>query len=260
MVYHGWIERNEYGRRSGGTTHARRSGHLPPRTPLRSVFNMRSVHTLGFAHSRMEGGSPVGVARTALSPVLPCPCAWSSRIHLPASLGSPGVTRLLSYLDALTPEGWLFVHESRAAANGRAGVTAHEHPPVPSRSPCFMRSNLPTIPTPTTRRRPCAMIWFSDHRAYRRDTPHRSSHRQAKASIGLRHWGVGSPQRLAESSSFPTDWSFTSCCSPPGLAATQLHSVTKFRPNLARTSTLLIRSTYKPHPTELVSWVNQIDG
>ncbi len=41
-------------------------------------------------------------------------------------------------MDALTPEGWLFVRESRVMARGHAGVTAHEHHPVPFRSPCFM--------------------------------------------------------------------------------------------------------------------------
>ena len=151
-----------------------------------------------------------------------------------ASLGSPGVSRLPR--DYGCSDSWRVALRTQVSRRSRLprGVTAHEHPPVPSRSPCFMRSNLPTIPSPTTLRRPCTMIWFSDHRAYRRDTPHRSSHRQAKASVGLRQWGAGSPRRLAESSSLPTDWSFTSCCSPPGLAATQLHSVTKFRPNFGK--------------------------
>jgi len=35
---------------------------FPPRTPVSSVSNMRSVHTHGFAHSLMEGASPAGVA------------------------------------------------------------------------------------------------------------------------------------------------------------------------------------------------------
>src|SRR6516225_2426954 len=35
---------------------------------------------------------------------------------------------------------------------------------------------------------------------------------------------------------YPTDWSFTSCCSPPRLATTQLQSVTSYV-DLERTST-----------------------
>jgi hypothetical protein len=50
-----------------------------------------------------------------------------------------------------------------------------------------------------------------------------------------------SPNRVRHD---PTDWSFTSRCSPPRLAATQLRSVTKFRPTLTRTFTSLIRNTY----------------
>src|SRR5580704_11325514 len=42
----------------------------------------------------------------------------------------------------------------------------------------------------------------------------------------------------------PTDWQFTSGCSPPHLTATQLPSITELRPAPAGTRTLLTR---RPH-------------
>ena len=44
--------------------------------------------------------------------------------------------------------------------------------------------------------------------------------------LWLRHSFAGSPVHQAESSSYPTDCSFTSSCSPPRITATQLLSVT----------------------------------
>jgi hypothetical protein len=53
-------------------------------------------------------------------------------------------------------------------------------------------------------------------------------------------------RRLAENTRpkrvrYPTDWSFTSCCSPPRLAATQLQSATGCSVDLERTFTSLIK-------------------
>ena len=153
-------------------------------------------------------------------------------------------------MDALTPEGWLFVHESRATATGRAGVTAHEHLPVPFRSPCFMRSNLPTIPSPTTLRRPCAMIWFSDHRAYRRDTLSGVRTDRQRRQLGF---ATGAEARHDV-------WPNRVRClrtgrSPPVALhpASQPRSYIRLQssdPTLAGTFTLRIRSTYRrtPHP------------
>jgi len=60
-----------------------------------------------------------------------------------------------------------------------------------------------------------------------------------------RVWASPVPSRLAESTRpkrvrYPTDWSFTSCCSTPRLTATQLQSVTGCSVGLERTCTSLI--------------------
>jgi hypothetical protein len=58
---------------------------------------------------------------------------------------------------------------------------------------------------------------------------HRASRNEIRFSCrsGLRQFLAGSPPIQAESSSLDvSDWSFTSSCSPPGFAATQLLSVT----------------------------------
>jgi len=44
---------------------------------------------------------------------------------------------------------------------------------------------------------------------------------------GLRHYHAGSSPTKAESCSLSTDRLFVSCCSPPRLAATQLHSTSR---------------------------------
>src|SRR5207253_10769830 len=53
----------------------------------------------------------------------------------------------------------------------------------------------------------------------------------------MRHWGFAFSQQARHDDwpnrvRHPTDESFTSRCSPPRLLATQLRSVTRFRPNL----------------------------
>jgi hypothetical protein len=65
---------------------------------------------------------------------------WFGR-HVSISLhpfAPPELPGFVATMSALTPERRLFVHESRTLATGQSGVTAHEHRPVPFRSPCFM--------------------------------------------------------------------------------------------------------------------------
>ena len=79
-----------------------------------------------------------------------------------------------------------------------------ERRPNLPRLPCFMRSNLPTIPSPTTHRCPWVVVWFPDHRAYRRKSAVRAVCIYARRPwrlLGFAYWGAGSPQRQAESSS-----------------------------------------------------------
>jgi len=66
-----------------------------------------------------------------------------------------------------------------------------------------------------------------------------------KASFGLHHHSEAGHDNRPNRVRHPTDQRFTSSCSPPPLTRTQLLSVTTFRPNLARTFTLLIQHTYK---------------
>src|SRR5262249_52563971 len=93
---------------------------------------------------------------------------------------------------------------------------------------------LPTLPPPTTLRRPVCMVWFH-HTGLPEDVPQPECLSLFMASV--RHLGFAlatqahhddRPNRVR----YPTDGSFTSCCSPPRLLTTQLHSVTRFRPNL----------------------------
>ena len=59
--------------------------------------------------------------------------------------------------------------------------------------------------------------------------------------LGDRLAGGTRPKRVR----YPTDWSFTSCCSPPRLAATQLQSVTGCSVDLERTCTSLIKYAHR---------------
>ncbi len=107
----------------------------------------------------------------------------------------------------------------------------------------FHVSNLPAVPSPTT----CCclrdLVWFGPgaYRAACRSHPLCGT----LASIGLHHSQVVSHNSRPNRVRHPTDQRFTSSCSPPPLARTQLLSVTKFRPTSTRTFTLLIRYTYK---------------
>ncbi len=66
-----------------------------------------------------------------------------------------------------------------------------------------------------------------------------------RASFGLHHHSEVGHDNRPKRVRHPTDQQFISSCSPPPLARTQLLSISTFRPNLARTFTLLIQHTYK---------------
>ena len=82
--------------------------------------------------------------------------------------------------------------------------------------PASRHTSVETIPPPTTPGPPIAAF-----------TRYPSARRVSPSESGLRHWLAGSPGTSAESSSSPADWSFTSGCSPPRLATTQLPSASR---------------------------------
>ena len=84
--------------------------HRPPRTPLWSVVNMRSVHTQRFAQSTTDVGVPAGVAANGTV------AGW---VSLRAVISHPpscvpfaprALPRFVATTDALTPVRRLFVH------------------------------------------------------------------------------------------------------------------------------------------------------
>jgi hypothetical protein len=97
----------------------------------------------------------------------------------------------------------------------------------------FHGLSLPTIPSPTTPRCPCAIVWFCGPQGL----PPRLHLPMDRTYGQRRHLGFAITQQARHNDRpnrvrhYPTDWSFTSCCSPPRLATTQLQLVTTFRPN-----------------------------
>lgn len=121
--------------------------------------------------------------------------------------------------------------------------TGHERRPSRPRSPCFMdRAFRPfRLQSPYVARR--SRFGFGSP-AYRHALARAHPLRQGSAR---RHLGFATLQQARHDDRpnrvrYPTDWTFTSRCSPPRLAATQLRSVTKFKPNLDRDF----------HPTESI--------
>ncbi len=131
--------------------------------------------------------SPSRLALRILPPV-GFPSLWTSRLHLPAPLRSPGITRLPRYYGCSDSWARLF------------GSYVHEHRLYqPPRSPCVLSPNLPIIPSPTTFRRPGAVSGFCC--VGLTGPPRCGRPFRGRASLGLRHWLAGSPRRSAESSS-----------------------------------------------------------
>ncbi len=127
-----------------------------------------------------------------------------------------------------------------------------ERRPNLPRLPCFMRSNLPTIPSPTTHRCPWVVVWFPDHRAYRRKSAVRAVCIYARRPwrlLGFAYLG----RRLATTTGRIEFVILRTSCSPP----VALHPASRRRSYfqlqgsdnaLARTFTLQIRSTRKRTP------------
>ena len=139
----------------------------------------------------------------------------TSHFHLPAPLGSTGVSRFVATTGALTP----------ALLFWAPGQVSLVHEPA-----------LPAIPSPTT---PCApapaMLLVQGWLGHRfalgagggsSDFAHGQQSRQS-------HEAVSSLCRNPHLGHCSTDYPFTSSCSPPRLAATQLPSTSGARSNPA---------------------------
>ena len=145
--------------------------------------------------------------RRALASV---PSIRPSRIHLPAPLRSTGITPRHRYYGC-----------SDSCPTGSSAPQVHEHRPCAGQVSLLHAHIRPDHSVSThlaLRRRGFITLPISSAAL-----PPLPSLRQVKASpFGSRLAGRARPYRVRH----PTDWSFTSCCSPPRLTATQLQSVT----------------------------------
>jgi hypothetical protein len=120
------------------------------------------------------------------------------------------------------------------------------------RSPCLTYSTVQTIPSPTTL---CSSdVAFPSATTFVSASDLRPLYRALSltSDSGLTRSVQASPsnRRLAENTRpkrvrYPTDWSFTSCCSPPRLTATQLQSVTGCSAGQERTCTSLFEYAHR---------------
>ena len=138
----------------------------------------------------------------------------------------PALPGFFATMGALTPR--------RSAL--RILIRDNEHRPLPSRSLCFMCRTFP----PFRLQPPVVVSGFGLvlPRSLPRGLPAASL--RTMASFGLHPNSEDGHDNRPNRVRYPADQQFTSSCSPPPLARTQLLSVTTFRPNLTGTCTLLI--------------------
>src|SRR5262249_20163357 len=120
--------------------------------------------------------------------------AWTSRLHLPASLGSTGITRLRRYYG-----------RSDSCAGGLGRPSANRPGWPRAGLPAYVE-NLLTLPSPTTPGPPDCRVWvflaLGLHRMLGRHPPLAVIPLpSSRASLGLRLSLAGSPRPQAESSS-----------------------------------------------------------
>ena len=166
-------------------------------------------------------GVPLQLVEPAALSLVVLPVALSSHIHLPASLRSPGITRLQRYYER-SDSCLAALRILSAAAISLRRETAgadHELRSVPDRSLCVMCSAFLTIPTPTTL-----------------DFNHRfcTLPLSVITGRGFSIWASPLASGLAKSTgriefTKVWDWSFAFRCSPPRLTATQFRSATSRR-------------------------------
>ena len=153
-----------------------------------------------------------------------------SRIHLPAPLRSTRITGLPRYYER--------------------SDSCHRHPG--DRSPWFICPAFLAIPSPTTWQAPAPLSHATHQLAglppfHSASPPPVPAGSRTSMAPGLTLaprsfrsvWASPFPSRLAALTRpnrvrHPTDWQFTSSCSPPRLTATQLESVTGRRAHASR--------------------------
>src|SRR5439155_397892 len=127
-----------------------------------------------------------------------------SRLHLPASLRSRPITAFLSYSGR---------SDSCRASRDPAGLPDSRTRP----SDHSVSNHLRTLRLAKARSLSAGRIETA--------SPRGNPHREPEASpFSSRLATPRRPNRVR----YPTDWPFTSCCSPPRLAAAQLQSVTSY--------------------------------
>ncbi len=174
----------------------------PPFIPRSRAVSMRSVQTAVSARAPEGRATPVGLATRAL--------VTGSCLFLRPGGGAS-----------------TFLHPFAPRALPRFNATMGALTPVrhssPHRSPCFTCTAFQTIPSPTTLCRPVvALARYPSARQVSR--LHTVSAGQGFA-LNSQARRDTRPNRVRH----PTDWSFTSCCCPPRLTATQLRSVTGWK-------------------------------
>lgn len=165
---------------------------------------MRSVQTLGSAKAKRARVSPTGLA-----PLAPDTRAGSFSDR-------PSFT--------LPPSCPPFAPRALSRFNAAMGAPTPARLSPPNGPPCFTHTAFPAIPPPTTQRPSAASLtrYPSDRR-----TPEVHGSGFASSQPARRD---ARPKRVRH----PADWPFTSRCSPPRIAATQLRPVTDRRAHVWR--------------------------
>src|SRR5471032_151907 len=202
---------------AGRITLSIRLNHFPPLTPFPSADTMRSVQIVASAHHKSRGCPPVASLPCLAVTALPgLSCSIPNLSHpasclpsLETSFPAPSTARSgLGSTKALTPDD--LTQTARSLRLRRLAVPTFR--PQPRDPPnCRFEYQPPSAPE--------VVPGFAIHEQARHKTPPKQ----------VRH---------------PTDCRFTSGCSPPRLAATQLPSISGLRPTQARTCTV---QTKRPH-------------
>jgi len=158
-------------------------------TPPTRVASAVPVHKLPVVLPVVAGGSLPGVAfrHSTVGTFREHAAGDSIFLH---PFAPPALPEFLATMGALTPAGRPYRFTPARAVRNATQVSL------------FHALYRPTLPSPTTPRRPACMVWF-DHAGLPEDAPGRSASSPwgTAASVGLRLSLAGSPRRQAESRS-----------------------------------------------------------